>query len=145
MKYRDRFLINSLIGLVLGMIVGIVIWVIPPVNSEGRSLLLHVIMSGLHGLIPCGAATVYEIEEWGVTKSTVVHASVTLATILAIEIPMGWWQTGGQIALALVIYTIMYTIIWLINYLYWKKMVRELNRQLNIIHGAGGEDSKITG
>lgn len=134
MDLRSKFIINSLVGLVLGMLVGIVIWMIPPVNNEGRSLLVHVIVSGIHGLIPCGAATVFMIESWGLTRSTVVHATITLATILAIDLPMKWFSWGAEFAVALVIYVIIYTIIWLVNYLYWKHTVKEMNDQLEILH-----------
>ena len=134
MELRNKFVINSLIGLVAGMLVGIAIWMIPPINTERRSLLLHVIMSGLHGLIPCGAATVYEIESWGVTKQTVIHASITLATILAIDLPMKWFRPGLEFAIALVIYVVVYAIIWLCNYLYWKHTVSEMNEQLRQLH-----------
>lgn len=130
MELRNRFIINSLIGFIVGMLVGIIIWMIPPVNPDGRSLLLHVIVSGLHGLIPCGGATVYEIESWGLTKQTVVHASLTLATILAIEIPMKWWQSGTEFAIVLAVYVVLYTLIWLCNYLYWKHTVKDMNEQL---------------
>ena len=134
MELRSKFIINSLIGFIAGMLVGIVIWMITPINIEGRSLILHVIVSGIHGLIPCGAATVYEIESWGVTKSTVVHASITLATILAIDLPMKWFSWGLEFAIAMVVYVVIYTIIWFINYMYWKHTVKEMNVQLEILH-----------
>ncbi len=134
MKLRNKFIINSLVGFIAGMLVGVAIWMIPPVNSEGRSLIVHVIVSGIHGLIPCGAATVYEIESWGLTKQTVVHALVTLATILCIEIPMKWWAPGPEMLIALAVYVVIYAIIWLVNYLYWKHMVNVMNRQLEMIH-----------
>ncbi len=134
MELRNKFIINSLIGFIAGMLVGVVIWMIPPVNNESRSLIVHVIVSGIHGLIPCGAATVYEIESWGLTKQTVVHALVTLATILGIEIPMKWWAPGIEMLIAVVLYVIIYVIIWLANYLYWKHTVNVMNRQLEMIH-----------
>jgi hypothetical protein len=134
MELRSKFVINSLIGFIVGMLVGIAIWMIPAVNSEGRSLIVHVIVSGIHGLIPCGAATVYEIESWGVTKSTVVHATLTLAMILAIDLPMKWFTWGAEFAVAMAVYVVIYTIIWLANYLYWKHTVKEMNDQLEILH-----------
>ena len=133
MELKNRFLINSLIGALLGIIVGIITWMINAGNPEGRSFVLHIIMSGLHGLIPYGAAAVYSIESWGLTKSTIVHATITLATILAIELPMKWFTWSVDFAIAMVIYVIIYTIIWLCNYLYWKHTVNEMNDQLEII------------
>ncbi len=133
MELKNRFLINSLIGIIAGMIVGISTWMLSG-DSEGRSLILHLIMSAIHGLIPCGAMTVYEIESWGLTKSTVVHATVTLATILAIELPMKWFEPGVEFAIAMGIYVVIYTIIWLCNYLYWKHTVKEMNEELEVLH-----------
>ena len=132
MELRSKFIINSLIGFILGMLVGIVIWNIPPINTEGRNLIVHVIVSGIHGLIPCGAATVYGIESWGLTKSTVVHASITLATIVGIGGVMRWYSLS-DFAVAMVIYVIIYTIIWLVNYLYWKHTVSKMNEQLEAL------------
>ncbi len=134
MELKNRFLINSLIGIIAGMTVGIMIWTFAnPGNPEGRSFILHIIMSGIHGLIPCGAMTVYKIESWGLTKSTVVHATLTLATILAIELPMKWFTWNAQFAIAMIIYVVIYVLIWLFNYLYWKHSVTEMNDQLEII------------
>lgn len=134
MELKTRFLINSLIGIIIGMIVGITIWMITPTHDEGRSFILHIIMSGIHGMIPCGAATVFEIESWGITKSTVIHAAITLATILAIELPMKWFEPGPEFAVAMLIYIVIYAIIWLSNYLYWKHTVKEMNAQLELLH-----------
>jgi hypothetical protein len=135
MGLKSRFLINSLIGIIAGMIVGIIMWMLNSPDGHGNTnFALHMIMSGLHGLIPCGAMTVYEIESWGLTKSTVVHATITLATILCIELPMKWFTWGAEFAIAMVIYVIIYAFIWLINYLYWKRTVHEMNDQLGSIH-----------
>ena len=134
MELKNRFLINSLIGIIAGMTVGIITWML--YNPEGpgdRSFALHLFMSGLHGLIPFGAMTVYEIESWGLTKSTVVHAAITLATILCIELPMKWFSWNAEFAIAMAIYVVIYILIWLFNYLYWKHTVNELNDQLEII------------
>ena len=140
MDLKSKFMVNSLIGIVLGMIVGICMWMITPDNPEGRSFVVHIIMSGLHGLIPCGAATVYEIESWGITKSTVVHATITLATILAIDLPMKWFRWGWEFAIAMLIYVVLYTIIWLVNFLYWKHTVKGMNDQLETIHENGNNN-----
>ncbi|MCR5302344.1 MAG: DUF3021 domain-containing protein [Lachnospiraceae bacterium] len=134
MELKNKFLINSLIGIIAGMIVGIVMWnLFGAGDHEGRSFTLHIIMSAIHGLIPCGAMTVFEIESWGLTKSTVVHATITLATILLIELPMKWFTWNADFAIAMVIYVVIYMIIWLCNYLYWKHTVNEMNDQLEII------------
>ncbi|MBQ9333543.1 MAG: DUF3021 domain-containing protein [Lachnospiraceae bacterium] len=130
MELKNRFLINSLIGIIAGMIIGIIIWMLQSGNPEGRSFVLHIVMSGLHGLIPYGAATVYSIESWGLTKSTVVHATITLATILAIELPMKWFEWNRVFAIMMVIYVIIYTLIWAGNYLYWKHTIKKINDEL---------------
>ena len=130
MELKNRFFINSLIGIIAGMIVGIIIWMLQSGNPEGRSFVLHIVMSGLHGLIPYGAATVYSIESWGLTKSTVVHATITLATILAIELPMKWFEWNREFAIMMVIYVIIYTLIWVGNYLYWKHTIKKINDEL---------------
>ncbi|MBO4265804.1 MAG: DUF3021 domain-containing protein [Lachnospiraceae bacterium] len=132
MELKTKFLIYSLIGIIAGMIVGLAIWMIPPINSEGRSFVAHMIASAIHGLIPCGAAAVYDIESWGITKSTVVHASLTLATIVGVGGIMKWYSPK-EFAIAMVIYVIIYTIIWLINFLYWKHTVSKMNEQLEIL------------
>ena len=134
MELKSRFLINSLIGIIAGMTVGMVTWMLNPLaDLANRSFALHIIMSGIHGLIPCGAMTVYEIESWGLTKSTVVHATITLATILAIELPMKWFTWGADFAIAMLVYVVIYVFIWLFNYLYWKHTVNEMNDQLELI------------
>lgn len=130
MELKDRFIINSLIGTLVGIIVGIFTWMINIGNMEGRSFVLHIVMSGIHGLIPCGAVTVYAMESWGLTKSTIVHATITLATIMAIELPMKWFRWNIEFAIMMIIYVVIYTIIWFINYSYWKHTIRKLNEEL---------------
>lgn len=130
MELKNRFFINSLIGILAGIIIGIITWMINSGNPEGRSFVLHIIMSGLHGLIPCGAAAVYSIESWGLTKSTIVHATITLVTILAIELPMKWFEWNSVFAIMMVIYVVIYTFIWLSNHIYWKHTIRKINDEL---------------
>ena len=50
------------------------------------------------------------------------------------RLPMKWFRWGAEFAIAMVIYVAIYTIIWLINYLYWKHTVKEMNDQLEILH-----------
>lgn len=132
MELRNKFIINSLIGLTVGMFVGVIIWMFAD-SGDGSSLIVHVIVSGIHGLVPCGAATVFAIESWGITKQTIVHAALTLATILCIDIPMKWWKPGPEMIAALAVYVAVYAIIWLVNYLYWKHTLDQINRQLDKI------------
>ncbi len=139
MELRNRFIINSLIGFVIGTFVGVGFWMLTPGDDSGRSLPVHLIMSAIHGMIPVGAATIYDIESWGLTKCTIVHALITFATIVAIEIPMKWWPSQGQFAVAIVIYIAIYAIIWLFNYLYWKRTVRDINARLGLIRDHDGQ------
>ncbi len=142
MELKKTCLINSLIGIVAGMIVGLIFWAANGAAAGGRSFLLHMVASALHGLIPMGAATVYSIESWGLTKSTAVHATLTLATIIGIELPMKWFPLGPEFAIAMTVYVVIYLIIWLGNYLYWKHTVREMNEQLKALHRESDSDGR---
>ncbi len=142
MELKKTFLINSLIGIVAGMIVGLIFWMTSGPDTGGRSFLLHMVASAVHGLIPMGAATVYSIESWGLTKSTAVHAILTLAAIVGIELPMKWFPLGPEFAIAMAVYVVVYVIIWLTNYLYWKRTVREMNEQLKALHRSEDTDRR---
>ncbi len=128
MQIRKRLLIKSLIGAVGGIIIGLLMM------GEDRSdiwLILHLVASALYGAVANGGTIVYEIEKLGVLRATLIHYFITMSLFVIISLALGWFA-GGLIWLGIVvlIMTVIYVMIWLFNYLYWKKTVREVNEEL---------------
>ncbi len=128
MQIRKRLLIKSLIGAVGGIIIGLLMM------GEDRSdiwLIFHLVASALYGAVANGGTIVYEIEKLGVLRATLIHYFITMSLFVIISLALGWFA-GGLIWLGIVvlIMTVIYVMIWLFNYLYWKKTVREVNEEL---------------
>ena len=134
MELKRKFIINALTGFILGMFIGIIFWVIYGNEMVTQRFILQLVMSGLLGMISFGVMTVYEIESWGVSKATAVHYLTWLITFLATAIPMKWFEPWYELLIAVVIMTVIYVLIWLGFYLHWKKTIRQLNKQLEIMH-----------
>ena len=127
---KNKMIIRALIGFVLGMFIEIAFWFY---NMRGYApgFLLNLVMGGMVGLINNGSSVVYDIEKWGTTRATVFHYTLTVVVFLTIALSMGWFEVDATLAIFMVIFTVVYALIWLYEYLYWKKTVDKMNRQLD--------------
>lgn len=128
-EFRNKLIIRCLVGTILGVFVGVLFWVAFSDPGYKAGLILHLVMSGVQGLIAFGGTIVYDIESWGLRKATLTHFSMTLIVFIVNSLWLGWFA-GTAFVIALVIYIFVYAAIWISEMLYWKKTVKEMNEEL---------------
>ncbi len=74
MELRNKIIIKSLIGFIIGIFVGLFFWFMNSGDYSGTAFVIHLIMSGILGLIAMGGSVVYDIESWGLLKATATHS-----------------------------------------------------------------------
>ncbi|WP_459501856.1 DUF3021 domain-containing protein [Bacillus sp. C1] len=98
---------------------------------ETKTLLIHLVTANIVGLIFSFASFVFEREEWGILKQTIIHFILLLGTFLPIAIWIGW--VPGRLVPILICtgsFLIIYFIIWFAMTMYWKKKIEGLNNGL---------------
>lgn len=133
MELRDKFIMKALLGTVLGMIIGIIMWLLNNRSLSGADraeFIIHLIGSALLGLIAMGSSVVYEIESWGILRSTILHYVLCMVTFFIDSTLLGWFIGFSSILIAILIMTVIYALIWICESLYWKKAIESLNEQL---------------
>ena len=136
MEIGSKLVIKALFGLVIGMIIGVVTWMISdPVlgNLTNTALIIHLVVSGLLGMICMGSSIVYDFDSWGLLKATIVHYVACMVSFTAASTLLSWFPTWKSFAAMAAIMTLIYAGIWIGETIHWKKTIKGLNEQLNDI------------
>lgn len=135
-EFWKTTIILSIVGLVIGLLVGVLFLIpLPPADAaetqDEYNVLLHMILSGIYGMVCMGTSSVYSIEEWSVTRATVTHLLVVSCGFCVIGSILGW-ITPGELMFWVVILAMIvaYWIIWLVMYMRYKKKVKKMNDDL---------------
>ena len=128
----SKGVVRGLFGFALGVIVGLVfLWA----GSDGGwgplKIALHIILSGVQGMVAMGFTIAYEVESWSVTRCTVTHFIITFRTYFIIGFSLGWFPLDKAFTYILVgCMVVAYFMIWVIMYLISKKQTKELDDEL---------------
>ncbi|MCR5356279.1 MAG: DUF3021 domain-containing protein [Lachnospiraceae bacterium] len=146
MNIGNKLLTKALLGIVLGIIIGAVFWfVFSTPEDDSRDLILHLAMSGLFGMVSMGGSVVYDIESWGVLKTTATHYVLCMGSFSLVSTALKWFPDITSFFIMFAIMTVVYAGIWLFEYLYWKKTIKDLNEQLKKIHEVIDNDEQEEG
>ena len=132
MDLKHKIMWKILLGFTLGLLVGIFMYVVctPDGSTVNKSfLVMHLLGSGILGIVGYGGSVVYDFEEWSLDKATFTHYFVTFITMLIISSVLGWFPDNTLFAV-LIIFTLVYGMIWLVQYMLWKKQIRKMNEEL---------------
>lgn len=91
------------------------------------ALLLQLLLCGLYGLGCMLGTLFYEIERWPLALATGAHYLLISALYLALARLLGWGLTPRLLLSIEGLMTLCFVLIWLIMYLRYKAVVRELN------------------
>ena len=92
---------------------------------------LYYAYCGLMGAVNMGGQVIYEIEEWGVTRCTVVHFLLSMTTLAGLFLSMGHPMPGDDTFWIMLAACVMaYFIIWLIYYTAYRRKIRQMNEEL---------------
>ena len=137
MDLKTKFIIRALLGFSLGVIIGAIMYVLSVGDNEPVDkvfLLMQLFGSGIMGIVGNGGAIVYDFEDWGLGRATFTHYIVTLFTMLSVSEILGWFS-HDILLIVILAFSFVYLIIWGTEYFVWKKEIRQMNRQLELIKG----------
>ncbi|MCR5405404.1 MAG: DUF3021 domain-containing protein [Lachnospiraceae bacterium] len=136
MGIANKILTKSLIGFMVGMVIGVVFWMLSGHalgESDNATLILHLVGSGLLGMLSMGGAVVYDIESWGLLKATVFHYITCMIAFSLASALLNWFTKWEPFIVMCVIMTFVYAGIWIGKSLHWKRTINGLNEQLKSI------------
>ncbi len=97
----------------------------------GLATTLYVLYCCLFGAAAMGGQVVYEIEDWGLTRATLTHFAITLGGFCLLWYLLGLFRPGDLVFwIILASYVAAYFIIWLIQFLSYKRQIRQMNKEL---------------
>ncbi len=137
-ELKTQMLILGLIGYALGMMIGVFIAIFAGNDAWNLAhkgyFIANMIGSGLLGAVNMAGTIVYQIEDWGLTKATIVHYCQALGAFLIADFALGWFPMRYMIYV-FAAFTVAYFIIWLIMFLRWKVEIKHMNNELMQILG----------
>ncbi len=131
-EIKTHLIIKTLAGALIGIMISVMLLFFGSYDhmiSDKPFLLAQFLGSCLLGAICNGSSTVYELESWSIGKITLVHYTICMVTFIPCCIFLQWFPVK-VLLIVLIIFTVVYFIIWLINFLFWKREVTELNQGL---------------
>ena len=138
---RGRLIKRMILGFLLGAAIGnLIAWffgsyvssvLVARMGSVPAAILVQSLVSGLYGSFALAGTLFYDIEQWSLTRSSVMHFLVIAVLYVPAAMFLGWADSATEILIVEGILLVAYFIIWLVIYLRYKKKVRSLNEMLN--------------
>lgn len=131
----DKVWSKVLTGIAMAMIYSLLFLGIGYANGvdvlETETLLFHLGVANIVGVIFSFASLVFEKEEWSMLKQTIIHCIILVGTFLPIAIWVGWVPASPvPILVCIGSFLLIYLVLWFAMAIYWKKKIEELNNGL---------------
>lgn len=144
-RYVNSFIFRALIGALMGIAICLILYGFglydEIIIDDKPFVIMQFVGSALNGIICMGSTIVYDIDNLGLSKVTLLHYVITLVSFLCFNFLLGWFSEFN-IILILVVFTVAYFIIWLVNYLIYKREIRRMNKDLEYIKQKAGESDE---
>ena len=135
-KLKYRFIIKTLVGALLGLLIWVILFMCGAYTDEmvldRSALMIQLAGSLLLDALNMGGAVIYEIESLGIWKPTLIHYILSMSSLTAASLILGWFDRG-MLVIMLLVCTVIYFIIWLVNHLFYKHSIRTMNRDLELM------------
>ena len=131
-----KAVILGAIGMILGIFVGAGFWYLmsgeAPESSTGLgALMLHLLLSGVLGMVANGSSVIYEIEEWSIVRATIIHFIIAMGIFYVIAFNLGWFSPSDPACWIMsAIMVFVYFVIWMVQSLVFKHKVKRMNEEL---------------
>lgn len=131
-----RAVILGAVGMILGIFVGAGFWYLFPHESMDdsevmRQLVLHLLLSGVFGMVANGSSAIYGIDEWSIARATITHFVITMGTFYTVAFTLGWFYPSDPVCWIMTVVCIVgYFMIWLVQYQLFKGKVKRMNEEL---------------
>lgn len=125
--------ITMLISMILdtGEYVAVVPELIDITHNEVNAFILQYILSGLLGFAFAAGSAVFEVENWSITKQTMIHFFISSIAMLPIAYACRWMDDSFKgIVSYILIFVLIYVIAWFVQFIVWKKKIKEINTKL---------------
>lgn len=122
----------TLLGLA-GFVIGaaIVICLVLLDSQPLQGAFAHIVIGGIYGAVAMGSSVVYGIEKWSIARATATHFLLVFALYFLLVISMGWFSLSDPVFWIVVgTMVAVYILIWLIQYLSYRRQIREMNDEL---------------
>lgn len=122
----------TLLGLA-GFVIGaaIVICLVLLDSQPLQGAFAHIVIGGIYGAVAMGSSVVYGIEKWSIARATATHFLLVFALYFLLVISMGWFSLSNPVFWIVVgAMVAVYILIWLIQYLSYRRQIREMNDEL---------------
>ena len=122
----------TLLGLA-GFVIGaaIVICLVLLDSQPLQGAFAHIVIGGIYGAVAMGSSVVYGIEKWSIARATATHFLLVFALYFLLVISMGWFRPSDPVFWIVVgAMVAIYILIWLIQYLSYRRQIREMNDEL---------------
>lgn len=74
---------------------------------------------------------IFETDKWSNLKKTLIHFSCSIIAYYLIALPVGWVPVSPlYVFLSAVIFALIYAVYWTSFYLYYRKVAKSLNEEL---------------
>ena len=129
----SKTIIRALIGAIVGIGISIAICMFSGNYKEifyhPGAFVAQLTGSALLGFVNMGAMSIYDIESWGLVRTTVTHFAISFISFLLANTLLGWFSRN-VLVIVIIVFVLVYFLIWLFQYLIWKKRIKELNNDL---------------
>ena len=131
-----KAVILGAIGMILGIFVGAGFWYlmsgeVPEASTGLSAMVLHLLLSGVLGMVANGSSVIYEIEEWSIVRATITHFIISMGIFYVIAFSLGWFSPADPACWIMsVILVFVYFMIWMVHSLIFKYKVKRMNEEL---------------
>lgn len=141
---KKDFLIRALLGALIGLVICITLYAFGTfdeivVDNKGF-VIRQFVGSALLGFVAMGGTIVYNVERWSLNVVTVIHYLMTIAVFILDCVFLNWFP-NKYLPIVILIFTGAYFIIWLINYIIYKRSIRDINSDLDELRKREDGDS----
>lgn len=124
-----KTIIRAFIGAIIGIGISVSLDVFINEYNSVYEAVIQLVGSAILGLVNMGAMSIYDIESWGLLRSTVTHFVLSLSSFLLANSLLGWFDKNVML-IVIVAFVLIYFMIWLFQYLIWKREIRKMNENL---------------
>ena len=131
-----KAVILGAIGMILGIFIGAGFWYLmsgeaPETSTSLNAMMLHLLLSGVLGMVANGSSVIYEIEEWSIVRATITHFIIAMGAFYVIAFTLGWFSPADPACWIMsVILVFVYFMIWMVHSLIFKYKVKRMNEEL---------------
>lgn len=100
-------------------------------GNEITAVIRQYILCGILGFAFAFGSAVFEVEEWSITKQTIIHFLTSSLAMFPVAYLCYWMQhTLWGILSYILIFVVLYIIIWVIQINFWKKKIQGINAKM---------------